>query len=59
MAKNRWALCFMMTDRTALRRLMAEKDTVITVGVGDAISAKLASGYTVPHQGGPSPEPPE
>lgn len=33
----------MMTDRTALRRLMAEKDTVITVGVGDAISAKLAS----------------
>lgn len=31
----------MMTDRSTLRRLMAEKDTVITCGCGDAISAKI------------------
>ena len=31
----------MMTDRSPLRRLMAEKETVITCGCGDAISAKI------------------
>lgn len=31
----------MMTDRSTLRRLMAEKETVITCGCGDAISAKI------------------
>lgn len=30
-----------MTDRSTLRRLMAEKETVITCGCGDAISAKI------------------
>lgn len=33
----------MMTDRGTLRRLMAEKETIYTVGVGDALSAKIAS----------------
>ena len=29
----------MLTDRGMLRRLMAEKETVYTVGVGDDLSA--------------------
>ena len=33
----------MLTDRGMLRRLMAEKETVYTVGVGDALSAKIAN----------------
>ena len=33
----------MMTDRSTLRRLMAEKETVITCGCGDAISAKITN----------------
>ena len=33
----------MLTDRGMLRRLMAEKETVYTVGVGDAPSAKIAN----------------
>lgn len=33
----------MMTDRGTLRRLMAEKETLYTIGVGDALSAKIAS----------------
>jgi len=32
----------MMTDRGMLRRLMAEKETLYTIGVGDALSAKIA-----------------
>ena len=31
----------MLTDRGMLRRLMAEKDTIITCGCGDAITAKI------------------
>lgn len=33
----------MMKDRGTLRRLMAEKETIYTVGVGDAMTAKIAS----------------
>lgn len=33
----------MLTDRSALRRMLAEKDTIITCGVGDAISAKIVN----------------
>ena len=33
----------MLTDRGMLRRLMAEKETLYTIGVGDALTAKLAS----------------
>ncbi len=32
----------MLTDRGMLRRLMAEKETLYTIGVGDALSAKIA-----------------
>ena len=33
----------MVTDRGMLRKLLEEKDILVTIGVGDALSAKIAS----------------
>ena len=33
----------MVTDRGMIRRLLKEKEMLVTIGVGDAFSAKIAS----------------